>query len=156
MKAWSSPYILTHNWKLFFLIVWCSVYIIGCHHISYHILSTKGLHTHITAAMHTFGAHLSFLVMEHQKTGYHYGWYPYLWCSTFISTYLCIICGLLPEIKVWQCWRWWQQMTYMNNHDECSVLTIYSLYIPTHTEHQTTTSSFILLIFYCKQLVTVL
>ena len=34
-------------------------------------------------------------------------------------------------------------------HDERLVLTLYSLYILTHTEHQTTTSTF-LLIFYCK------
>jgi len=44
---------------------------------------------------------------------------------------------------------------YINNHDECSVLTIYSLYILTHTEHQTTTGILVFLIFYCKPLVTV-
>ena len=63
MNIWSSPYILTHNWKLFFLIVWCSVCVTGCHHISSHIRSTKGLHTHIMAAMYTLGAHLLFLLI---------------------------------------------------------------------------------------------
>jgi len=41
------------------------------------------------------------------------------------------------------------------NHDECLVLTIYSLYILTHNEHQTTKSIFSLLIFYCKPQINV-
>ena len=40
-------------------------------------------------------------------------------------------------------------------HDERLVLTIYSVYILRHTEHQTTTSIFILLICYCEPQVTV-
>ena len=76
MNAWSAPYILTHNWKLFFLNVWCSVCVTGCLHISSHILSTKG-YMHITTAMQTFGADLLFIFIctlsmdfsPKQKTG---------------------------------------------------------------------------------------
>ena len=56
---------------------------------------------------------------------------------------------------------WLMMMTMMTSndshisHDERLLLTIYSLYILRHTEHQTTTSIFILLIFYCEPQVTV-
>jgi len=56
------PYILTHNWKLFFLHVWCSVCVIGCQHISSHILSTKGC-IHIMTVMQTFGAYHLFILI---------------------------------------------------------------------------------------------
>jgi len=80
------PYILTHNWKLFHLNVWCSMF----HWLSAYIVAYT----------------------EHQRTTYtYYGCYVYIWCSSFIPTYMCGMYVLLPD---WWWWRWWHQMTHIS------------------------------------------
>jgi len=92
------PYILTHNWKLFFLNVWCSVCVIGCQHISSYILSTKG-YIHIMTAMQNFGG-----------------------CRLFIL--ICTLSVGFSRKKDWWWWWWWRQMTHISTMKKCLGLTI--------------------------------
>jgi len=57
-----------HHISSFFWNVWCSVYDIGCQNISSHIMSSKGLNTHIMVVMHIFGTHLLFMLMGYKMT----------------------------------------------------------------------------------------